>query len=477
MTMTDGSWGRCPAGEEQPSSFGAEPDHGGFGGPAGATRGPELRKGDPDDRMLAGVCTGLGRYTGVDPIVWRTAFVLTAFAGAVGVLLYIASWMLIRDSQGGPSTLEQMLNRSIAPQAVPKLLAVGLALSTALSLIGGFGWGTMVLATPLILGLLAARNRGVDLRVAFLALREELRSSEPPPAPSSPEPSPTYYNPAQPWASSTQGPVDLAVVAERGPSGASTDSEEDGDDGDDEWWGCWGKESEDEGDGEDEATDSEHGGFSLAGAAFWTIVAGFVIAQIVILREDAQFWSVRTADLLFGPETGVYFLAAALAVVGLSAVVGTWWGRSSGLWALGALLATVMVLSSVTDLTRARVGGETWRPVTVAEAEGVDPRLTLGSGTLDLSGLQGLDPGQELDLEVRVNGRAELVLPEEVEVRLDSWVGLGGIATPSENFAGYNVNHEEVFGSGEEGAGAPVVNVRTESYIGHVEVRYDQAQG
>src|SRR5699024_12477480 len=80
--------------------------------------GAALRRGDPDHRVRAGVCTGLGRYTGGDPIAWRTAFVLTAFAGAVGVLLYITSWMLMRDSQGGPSTLEQMLNRSIAPQEI-----------------------------------------------------------------------------------------------------------------------------------------------------------------------------------------------------------------------------------------------------------------------------------------------------------------------------------------------------------------------
>ena len=113
--MSDGSGGQGPVGEES-SALDPEPGY-----DKGSTRpthdmvGADLRKGDPDNRVLAGVCTGLGRYTGVDPIAWRTAFVLTAFAGAVGVLLYITSWMLMRDSQGGPSTLEQMLNRSIAP--------------------------------------------------------------------------------------------------------------------------------------------------------------------------------------------------------------------------------------------------------------------------------------------------------------------------------------------------------------------------
>src|SRR5699024_2095967 len=247
-------------------------------------------------------------------------------------LLYITSWMLMRDSQGGPSTLEQMLNGSIAPQAVPKVLAVGLTLSTGLSLIGGFGWGTMAMATPLVMGLLAARNRGVDLRSACLSLREEMRSAEPPPTPSSPDPSPTYYNPAQPWVSAGSGPVDLAVVAERGASDDSEDEEAD------EGWGYRESGSGDEPRKRKEPKVTGRKGFSLAGAAFWTIVVGFVIAQAVGFGEGPQLWSARTAELLVGPETGVYFLATALGVVGLFAVVGTRWGRSSGLWALGVLL-------------------------------------------------------------------------------------------------------------------------------------------
>lgn len=461
MTMTESSGREGPIGGE-PSTVGPEHNDAEYG-----TGGADLRKGDPDHRVLAGVCTGLGRYTGIDPIAWRSAFVLTVFAGGVGVLLYIASWMLMRDAQGGPSTLEQMLNRSIAPQAVPKLLAVGLTLSIGLSLIGGFGWGTMVLATPLILGLLAARNRGVDLRVSFLALREELRSAEPPPTPSSPEPSPAYYNPAQPWVSASQGPVDLAVVSERGSSDTSTEDDEEDEDG--QWWDA----GEDHGSGEDDCRR-----YSLASVAFWLIIAGSVAAPMVTFGEGSELWSARTADLLFGPETGVYFLAGALAIVGSCAVVGTRWGRTGGLWALGVLVTAAMVLSTVTDLTQIRVGSETWRPRTVAEAEEADLRVSLGSGTVDLSALQDLEPGQELDLQVRVNGRTELVLPEEAQVRLDSWVALGGVGTPTEGErtgpSGYNVNHHEVFDPG--GSELPVINVRTESYIGHVEVRHDQAQ-
>ena len=174
--------------------------------------GPELRRND-DHRVIAGVCAGLGAYTGVDPVLWRTGFVLTLFAGGTGLFLYVAAWVLMRDPQGGPATFEQMLDRAFPSRAVPKLLAVGLMAATAMSLVGGFGWGTMILAIPLVLGLLTARSRGVDLRASLLGLRADLAEREPPPTGPAPQPSAAYYNPAQPWASAPHGPVDLAVVS------------------------------------------------------------------------------------------------------------------------------------------------------------------------------------------------------------------------------------------------------------------------
>ena len=41
------------------------------------------------DKLIGGVAGGLGRYFGVDPILFRIAFVVLTFAGGVGVLAYI----------------------------------------------------------------------------------------------------------------------------------------------------------------------------------------------------------------------------------------------------------------------------------------------------------------------------------------------------------------------------------------------------
>lgn len=47
-----------------------------------------------EGRMLAGVCTGLARYLGVDATVVRLIFVLLALFAA-GVLLYLILWIIM----------------------------------------------------------------------------------------------------------------------------------------------------------------------------------------------------------------------------------------------------------------------------------------------------------------------------------------------------------------------------------------------
>ncbi|MDQ6728183.1 MAG: PspC domain-containing protein, partial [Actinomycetota bacterium] len=52
------------------------------------------------DKVVSGLSGGLGRYFGVDPIVFRIAFVVMALAGGSGVLLYLIGWLLIPDDRG-----------------------------------------------------------------------------------------------------------------------------------------------------------------------------------------------------------------------------------------------------------------------------------------------------------------------------------------------------------------------------------------
>lgn len=46
-------------------------------------------------KMIAGVCGGLGQYLGLDPTVVRLVFVLMALGGGHGVLIYLLLWLFV----------------------------------------------------------------------------------------------------------------------------------------------------------------------------------------------------------------------------------------------------------------------------------------------------------------------------------------------------------------------------------------------
>lgn len=50
---------------------------------------------DVENGILAGVCAGLARWLGVDPIVMRVVFVAAAASGGLGLVLYAVAWVLI----------------------------------------------------------------------------------------------------------------------------------------------------------------------------------------------------------------------------------------------------------------------------------------------------------------------------------------------------------------------------------------------
>lgn len=47
------------------------------------------------DKMLGGVCGGLGDYFNIDATIVRLIFVLLAFIGGNGVLLYLIMWLIV----------------------------------------------------------------------------------------------------------------------------------------------------------------------------------------------------------------------------------------------------------------------------------------------------------------------------------------------------------------------------------------------
>lgn len=51
-----------------------------------------------NDRMVAGVASGLADYMNLDPTIVRLLFVLLALAGGPGLLIYIIMWIVMPEA-------------------------------------------------------------------------------------------------------------------------------------------------------------------------------------------------------------------------------------------------------------------------------------------------------------------------------------------------------------------------------------------
>jgi phage shock protein PspC (stress-responsive transcriptional regulator) len=98
--------------------------------------GPRRLLRSRDDRVLAGVCSGVARYFNIDPLIVRIAFVALAFIGGAGVIAYIAAYFLVPADDGTGNPVND------GPSRVATILgAVAIVLAGIALIDGGFGFG------------------------------------------------------------------------------------------------------------------------------------------------------------------------------------------------------------------------------------------------------------------------------------------------------------------------------------------------
>jgi len=115
---------------------------------------------DESHKVVAGVAAGFGRYLDVDPVLVRLAFVLLAFMNGLGILLYVASWVLMPkavpelapegaatpETSSGAAVVDQM--RAAGTEAAARARAAAADPSAARLAIGG---ALVVLGSVLLL--------------------------------------------------------------------------------------------------------------------------------------------------------------------------------------------------------------------------------------------------------------------------------------------------------------------------------------
>jgi phage shock protein PspC (stress-responsive transcriptional regulator) len=110
-------------------------------------------------RRLGGVCAGIGRARGIHPAWIRAAFIIGGLIGGVGMLAYLACWLIIpaEDEEPGEGSSGWLVG--LAKACAACLGVATLAFLAATATLFGFGWVAVGLAGATLLAVLVSWPR------------------------------------------------------------------------------------------------------------------------------------------------------------------------------------------------------------------------------------------------------------------------------------------------------------------------------
>jgi phage shock protein PspC (stress-responsive transcriptional regulator) len=118
-----------------------EAQHDETGFEAGRLRSIADARRSSDDRLVAGVSTGVARHLDVDPVLVRIVFAALTFVGGAGIILYAAAWFLLPADDSGRSIAADWFNLDDNEEKVRKGGLVIAGVVAILSVVGDSGWG------------------------------------------------------------------------------------------------------------------------------------------------------------------------------------------------------------------------------------------------------------------------------------------------------------------------------------------------
>ena len=66
-----------------------------------------------DDRFIAGVCSGLGKFFQIDATIIRLIFVVIAIFGGGGILLYLILWLIIPSDKSDSELTKENIDKNV----------------------------------------------------------------------------------------------------------------------------------------------------------------------------------------------------------------------------------------------------------------------------------------------------------------------------------------------------------------------------
>ncbi|MFC0861855.1 PspC domain-containing protein [Sphaerimonospora cavernae] len=70
-----------------------------------------LQRSD-NGKIIAGVCSGVGEYIGVDPNILRLAFAVASLFGGLGIGVYAVAWLLLPEKDKNTSIAQDLIDKN-----------------------------------------------------------------------------------------------------------------------------------------------------------------------------------------------------------------------------------------------------------------------------------------------------------------------------------------------------------------------------
>ncbi|MBT2396078.1 PspC domain-containing protein [Streptomyces sp. ISL-100] len=413
-------------------------------------------------KMVGGVCGGLGRHFDLDPVIFRIGLGVLAATGGLGLIFYGFAWLFIpldgEDENEARRLLTGRVDGATLIAVLFALVGCGLFLSM---LNNGSVLGFAVLLSIALAGATywSQRRRLTDPEtgpvdpVAAQAAAVAPPETQAPPVPGAPS---WWRDPIV--KDGTTGPVGTGYLW--GPEGAVVNEAPDRDRG--------AAPALPPQQRRDPATRGPRG---IGGRVF--LLAVLAAGLGTGLSWDAQ---PLGTSLQIG-------LSCALAVFGLGITVSAFRGRT-GVGTILLTLITALLLTGAAALPK-QISTDwmrtDWKPASVSD---VRPRYELGSGvgTLDLSGVRvPADSSVATRAEVGA-GQLRVVVPKDVRVELRMQVGVGDIQLPGEKRQDFDVRTDQdrrrtlepepepANGRPQSGKPAGTLQLHLEVGVGQVEV-------
>lgn len=376
-----------------------------------------------EGRIIAGVAKGIANRFGWADWVIRLGFILTAFAGGLGVALYVAGWAFLR-SEDEPDTPADRFFRT--ERSVQAWVGVGLVVLAGLIVLGNFSFisGEVIFALALFaIGVLLYTGRiptpsgtspdgptentkyqgDQPVTTQLIDTKQTdapagdvpTGGTSPPPPPPVPTPTPPVIPPTKPKESSILGRLTIGVM---------------------------------------------------------------LLALGVLALLD----NIDTLAIYAEPR---HYMALAVTILGIGLLVGSFVGRARWLIVLGVILIPTLLFSPVFEYDW---NSETFdRVIAPTEFEDLEGSYTfdVGNMVIDLSQLDWNGETIELDASGDI-GNLEVRIPDDVSVTGIATADVGRVSGPEGQSAGLGNPTIEFNEPGTSGA----VHLDLEISIGNIEV-------